>query len=630
MTGRTRMHRRLIAVFALALSLGAFAAERAEDRWNLADLYPDDAAWSADAAKVDAALAAFAVCRGHLGDSATRLAQCLDLQSDALRRYARLAVYANETFAQDTGVATSLELTQKVQVQGSRIAQASAFVNPELLAIGKANVDRYLADEPALRPYRHLLDDVLRGAAHTRDAEGESVIAAFKLSANAAAATYRILANADMPWPTVKLADGSDVTLDQAGYTQYRESANRDDRKKVFDAFFGKFRQFERTFGVTLYSSLKEDTVDATVRRYPDSINRALDRNKVPVAVYDTLIAQANANLPTLYRYFRLRGRMLGIKELRYYDLYPPLVSGSAEYPIDEGKRLMLEAVAPLGPAYVEAMKDGLEHRWMDVYPRPRKLSGAHMAGAAYDVHPYLLINYTNNYESVSTIAHEWGHAMHSYLANRAQPFVTSRYPIFIAEIASTLNEALLLDYMLKTAKTDDERLVYLGNALEGLRTTFFRQAMFAEFEREVHSQVDEGKPLTGQAVTRIYGDLLRRYHGDREGVVKIDDLYAVEWAYIPHFYSSFYVFQYATSIAASSLFAESIVAHEPGARERYLKLLAAGGSDYPYELVKVAGVDLASPAPYQAVAARMNRIMDEIEAIEARRPTAAGTSGRR
>lgn len=624
------MHRRSIAVFALALSLGAFAAERAEDRWNLADLYPDDAAWSADAAKVDAALAAFAGCRGHLGDSATRLAQCLDLQSDALRRYARLAVYANETFAQDTGVATSLELTQKVQVQGSRIAQASAFVNPELLAIGKANVDRYLADEPALRPYRHLLDDVLRGAAHTRDAEGESVIAAFKLSANAAAATYRILANADMPWPTVKLADGSDVTLDQAGYTQYRESANRDDRKKVFDAFFGKFGQFERTFGVTLYSSLKEDTVDATVRRYPDSISRALDRNKVPVAVYDTLIAQANANLPTLYRYFRLRGRMLGIKELRYYDLYPPLVSGSAEYPIDEGKRLMLEAVAPLGPAYVEAMKDGLEHRWMDVYPRPRKLSGAHMAGAAYDVHPYLLINYTNNYESVSTIAHEWGHAMHSYLANRAQPFVTSRYPIFIAEIASTLNEALLLDYMLKTAKTDDERLVYLGNALEGLRTTFFRQAMFAEFEREVHSQVDEGKPLTGQAVTRIYGDLLRRYHGDREGVVKIDDLYAVEWAYIPHFYSSFYVFQYATSIAASSLFAESIVAHEPGARERYLKLLAAGGSDYPYELVKVAGVDLASPAPYQAVAARMNRIMDEIEAIEARRPTAAGTSGRR
>ncbi|MGZ5114040.1 MAG: M3 family oligoendopeptidase, partial [Usitatibacter sp.] len=346
----------------------------------------------------------------------------------------------------------------------------------------------------------------------------------------------------------------------------------------------------------------------------------ALDGNNLPRVVYDALIKSSNANLPTLHRYFRLRAKMLGVREMRYYDIYPPLVAGGRAYPIDEGVKMMLESVSPLGEAYVKAMEGGLKNRWMDVYPRPRKQSGAHMAGTAYDVHPYLLINYTDNYESVATIAHEWGHAMHSYLSNRSQPYPTSEYATFIAEIASTLNEALLLDHALKTAKDDDERLLYLGSALEGLRGTFFRQTMFAEFEREAHARVDKGEPLTGEQLTNIYGEILRRYHGDAAGVVKIDDLYAIEWAYIPHFYNSFYVFQYATSIAASSLFAEAILGNQPGARDRYLKLLSSGSSDYPYELVKAAGVDLATNAPYEAVATRMNRIMDEIEAILARR----------
>jgi len=311
---------------------------------------------------------------------------------------------------------------------------------------------------------------------------------------------------------------------------------------------------------------------------------------------------------------------MLGVKEMRYYDIYPPLVSGTREFSLEEAKRLTLEAVAPLGPEYVAALRKGFESRWMDVYPRPRKQSGAHMAGSAYDVHPYLLLNHTGNYESVATLAHEWGHAMHSYFSNRNQPFVTADYATFVAEIASTCNEALLLQHMLEVAKNDDERLLYLGSALEGLRGTFFRQAMFAEFERDVHARVDRGEPLSGEKLTEIYGEILRRYHGEKEGVMKIDDLYAVEWAYIPHFYSNFYVFQYATSIAASSLFADAILKKEPGARERYLKLISSGGSDYPYELVKAAGVDLATAAPYEAIVARMNRIMDEIEGILAKR----------
>jgi oligoendopeptidase F len=307
------------------------------------------------------------------------------------------------------------------------------------------------------------------------------------------------------------------------------------------------------------------------------------------------------------------------VPQLHYYDIYPPLVKGDFKIPYAQGRKLVLEAVAPLGKDYVDALAYGLDHRWMDLYPRPRKQSGAHMDGYAYDVHPYVLMNYNDDYESVTTVAHEWGHAMHSYLANKAQPFVTSNYAIFIGEIASTFNEELLLQHVLETAKSDDERLYYLGTALEQLRGTFFRQAMFAEFERNIHARVDKGEPLSGDAFTKTYCDILKRYHGASEGVVAIDDAYCVEWEYIPHFYNAFYVYQYATSIAASSLFAKRVLEKQPGALERYLNLLKAGGSNYPYDLVKTAGVDLATPEPYQALVARMNSIMDDIEAILAR-----------
>ena len=607
----------------LSLSLNitmVAAAERPEDRWNLADLYPSVQAWHDDAAKLDAQLREFAKCRGKLGESARRFKACLDLQADTTKRYYRLEVYAYELLAEDTGAASSLELSQKSQVLGTRASEATSFVSPEVLALGKNKVAAFFKQEPGLKIYRQPVDEILRAAPHTLDAQGEALIATFGLSANATGSVYNIFTNAELPWPTVKLADGTSVKLDHSGYEKYRESANRDDRRKVFDTFWGSWKEFERTFGTTLYERLKEDTVISKVRKYPDSLARALDANKIPVAVYDTLIAQTNANLPTLHRYFKLRGRMLGVAEMRYYDIYPPLVASDLKYPIDSAKQLMLDALKPMGPDYVAAVNKGLQARWMDVYPRPRKMSGAHMAGSAYDVHPFLLLNHNDNYESVTTLAHEWGHAMHSYHSNRAQPFVTSDYALFVAEIASTFQEALLLDHMLKIARTDDERMLYLGSALEGLRATFFRQAMFAEFEREVHARVDRSEPLTGEALTKLYGEILRRYHGDKEGVVKIDDLYTIEWAFIPHFYRSFYVYQYATSIAASSLFAESVLKNEPGAKDRYMKLLSAGSSDHPYEMVKAAGVDLASPAPYQAVAKSMNRIMDEIESILAKR----------
>jgi oligoendopeptidase F len=615
------MKKTLIALGFAAISGNALAAEdRPQDHWNLADIYKDEAAWNADYAKVQSDLKRFEGCRGRMGSSAARLRECLDLEYAIQQRSAKLSTYSAERAAEDTGDAARQSLDQKSNVLGSAISEATSFVSPEILAIGKAKIDGFFKAEPGLAVYRHVIDDVLRTAPHTLDAKGEKILATFSLTQGDPFNIRKIFADAEMPWPTVKLSSGEEVKLTNTAFQKYRESTNRDDRKLAMDSFFARWKEFEGTYGTMLYSTLKEHSVYAKVRNYPDSITAALDANNLPRSVYDALIRSANANLPTLHRYFRLRAKMLGIADMHYYDIYPPLVHSDLRFPIDEGKQIVLAAVAPLGSDYVAAMRHGMDNRWMDVYPRARKDPGGHMAGTAYDVHPYLLVNYQDNYESLTTIAHEWGHAMHSYYSNRSQAYANSNYATFVAEIASTLNEALLLDYVVKHAKSDDERLFFLGNALEGYRATFFRQAMFGEFEAKVHAVVDKGEPLTGEAFTKMYGEIVRRYHGDAQGVVKVDDIDANEWEYIPHFYYDFYVFQYATSVSASSLFADWILEGKPGAREKYLKLISSGASDYPYDLVKAAGIDMATSAPYDSMAARMNRVMDQIEAILARR----------
>ncbi|MCO5124410.1 MAG: oligoendopeptidase F [Rhizobacter sp.] len=617
---RIRLACLLPLVLPAAFVGGAATAETPADRWNLADLYASQAAWDADAAKLESQLPLLAACKGELAKNAARLRACLDLRADMAKRSGRLYVFASEQQAQDMGVAANEATVQRIDVLYNRFGETASFFEPEILAIGPARIAEFVAADPGLKIHRFPLEQTLRAAPHTLDAAGEAIVAQFGQMNDGGQTAYALLANADMPWPKVKLASGGEVTLDQTGYEKYRELPDRADRERVMDAFFGTWKTYERTAGALLLSQLKQDKTYAAVRKYPDSISRALDGDNMPVAVIDTLIAQTNANLPTLHRYFKLRAKLLGVEQMSYFDVYPPLVGGDYNFPLAQGKTLTLEAVAPLGADYVATLGKAFDARWMDAYPRPRKLSGAHMAGYAYDVHPYVLMNYTDDYQSLTTLAHEWGHAMHSVLANRAQPFVTADYATFVSEIASTFNEELLLARMLKTAKTDDERLFYLGNALEGLRATFFRQAMFAEFERQIHARVDKGEPLTGEDMTAAYCELLKRHHGSAEGVVAIKPEYCVEWAYIPHFYNPFYVYQYATSIAASSLFAKQVEAGDKGALQRYLALLSAGGSGYPYELVKAAGVDLATAAPYEALFARMNHIMDEIEAILARR----------
>jgi oligoendopeptidase F len=357
------------------------------------------------------------------------------------------------------------------------------------------------------------------------------------------------------------------------------------------------------------------------VRHYDSSLDSALDRNAIPVEVYRTLVRETNANLETLHRYLRLRQRMLGLEELAYHDLYTPMVKGvEKSYPIGLSQEMVVQALAPLGPDYVGKLREAFHGGWIDAPPRPGKRSGAYSNGSVYDLHPFVLLNHNDNYDGLSTLAHEMGHAMHSALANATQPYPTADYSIFVAEIASTFNEVLLNRYMMDRAENDEERLAILGSFLERLRVTFFRQAMFAEFELAIHEMVEKGEALTGERLTELYGEMLRRYYGHEEGICPIDPLYEVEWAYIPHFYFNFYVYQYSTGIVASSALARAVLEDGPEARDRYLDFLRAGGSDYPFELLRRAGVDLSRPEPYRATMGLMNDLMDRIEEILDRR----------
>jgi len=617
-------------VFVLAACLALFprlltaadtpAAEDPAATWDLTPLYADDAAWKAAKDRVAAGIPKIKEFEGKLGQSPASLLAAMDYIEQLREEFVRLSVYASLNRDVDTRQAAALERSQEMGLLGTQFSRATSFMDPELLTVGETKIKAYLADEPRLAPYRFSLMETLRTAPHTLGAEAEGVLSATGLVTGTASSLYGILANADMPWPTIKLSDGTEARLDQSGYTKWRAAPNRADRQAVFEAFWKKFHEYERTFGVALFSQVKSDWFNASVRKYPSTLAYALDGNNIPEGVYRTLLAETNANLPTLHRYFKLRGRLLGIPDLHYWDIYPPIVASDKKFPLATGKALAIAAVAPLGADYQKLFADSLAGRYTSFYPKPGKAAGAYMNGSVHATHPYVLMNYNDDYESVSTVAHEWGHGTHSVLANANQPATNAGYSIFTAEIASTQNEVLLLDHMLKVAQTDDEKLYYLGSALENYRGTFFRQAMFAEFELAIHEVVEKGGSLSGQKLNQIYGDILRRYHGDAEGVLKIDDLVTVEWAYIPHFYRRFYVYQYATSIAAGTAFAERILKGEPGAVDTYLGLLKAGGSDHPYDLVKRAGVDLATPAPYRALFARMNDIMDQIEAILAKR----------
>jgi oligoendopeptidase F len=591
-----------------------------EVRWELADLYPTPEAWNAERDQVLRLADALPHWSGRLGKDAATLLQALDAISDVQKRLARLATYATLRGDEDVRIAANQERRQAAQALTATVAARTAWVAPELIAVGPRKVAQFERALPALqRRFSFFLDNTLRAKAHTLGSEGEAVMASAGEVLGQPDNVFSQFVDGEMPWTTVTLSDGSSAKIDRAAYEKLRQSANREDRKKVFDAFFGVMGGFRGTIGANLITQVLAEEFDAKVRHHPNALADATFADNMPEAVYRTLVAEANRNLPALHRYLRLRQSALGLSEpLRYYDLYPPIFSlpDPPHYDLAQMERITREVTAAYGPEYTQLLEQGMAAHWMDLYPRPGKAGGAYMNGSAYEVHPYLLFNSHDDDRSLSTFAHEWGHAVHTLLTTKNQPFEKSNYSTFIAETASIGNEMLLSDYLVDHAASDAQKLYFLGQQLELIRGTFFRQVMFAEFQLAIHEEVEKGGTLSGERMSDLYCGIARKYYGEAEGVTRIDPAYCVEWAYVPHFYYGFYVYQYATSMVGAAQLSRAVTQEGAPARARFLDMLKAGGSDYPYALYKKAGLDMATPEPYEALIARMNRAMDQIEAI--------------
>ncbi len=590
----------------------------AKYKWDLTDLYKNMDAWKAKKAELEKKIDGFNRFKGKLAQSADMLYDCLDFSSNIWKEYGRLSSYAGKLSDQDTRQSGPMAMTQEIGQLGTKLSGASSFIEPEILAIPKETIQNFMKQKKELGIYRQYIDNIQRMQAHTMSAEVEKAIAEAGIMSDTPYDVYGIFKNADMPRPELKLKDGKTVTLDDAAYTLHRADSDREVRKNVFNAFFGAYKKFERTFGTELYGEVKKDIFYKNVRKYKSSLESALDANNIPTSVYHNLIEGVHQNLATLHRYLKLRKRMLGLKDLHYYDMYPSLVKQvDMSYTVEEAEALIKKALKPLGKDYIATLDKAFSNRWIDIYPNPGKRSGAYSSGGAYDVHPYILLNFNGKYDDVSTMAHELGHTMHSYYSNTNQPFVNAHYPIFLAEVASITNESILIDYVLKHTSDPQERLSLLGNQLETFRTTLFRQTQFAEFELKIHELAEKGEALTGEKMSQLYLDILKTYYGADKDITKIEDLYAIEWAYIPHFYYNFYVFQYATSLCAATAVSQKILAEGPEMSQKYIhNFLSAGNSDYAIPILKSIGVDMTTAQPFNMAMKKMNQIMDEIESI--------------
>ena len=616
----------LLAVSLLVASVPpALATERSQVplpyTWDLTALYPSEAAWTRAKDDLARRIPEMARFQGRLGASADTLFAALAADMDLDRDLARLSTYASMLADQDTRDGHHAEMRDAATQLGVQFAAAVAWMRPEILAVGAARIHAFTAADKRLTPYRHYLDDILRYAPHTLSAPEEKVAAEAGRMESAGSTIRDVLNNAEIPWPTVTLSTGERVRLDDAAYTQYRQSDVRADRDTVFHAFWREHRAFQDTYGATLAAQLQAHVFDRDVHQFRSCVEDALFGDNIPPRVYTQLLDDVHANLPTLHRYLRLRQRMMGLKQLRYEDLYAPVVKDvDLHFTPEQAETLVLAAVRPLGAGYVATLRRGYASRWIDWMPTTGKASGAYSNGA-YGVHPYQLQNFTGLYDEVGTLAHESGHSMHTYLADSHQPYVTHNYATFVAEVASTLNENLLFHYMLDHTRDRATRLFLLGSYLENLRGTLFRQTMFAEFELRIHELAEKGESPGGETLSRLYLDIARRYYGHAQGVCAVDSLYGVEWTYIPHFFYDFYVYQYATSIVASTALAngireEAAAGHGTARRDAYLHMLESGSSAYPIDLLKGAGVDMTTSAPFRAAIREMNAVMDEMEKL--------------
>ena len=584
-----------------------------KDTWNLESIYANNELWEEDYAALEKDAAEFAKLKGAIEADVSKIPAVLDAYYGLHRRLSKLSVYARMRFDQDTTDSTYQTMSAKIGSLGVKIGAASAFVEPEILSYSKEQLEAAEKENERTAYYGRKIEEMLRGQEHTLDAEKEELLAAAGDMAEAPDDIFSVLMNADMKYPDIVLEDGTHLPLTNSTYISYMESPDRAVREGAFKTLYGQIASLKNTFAAIYRGNLKQAKFYAQSRKYSSARAMYLADSNVPESVYDNLLSAVHEALPMMYRYVAVRKKVLGVDKLHMYDVYTPIVAAQNQtYEFEQAKQMVLEALKPMGEDYLSHAREGLENRWIDIYPNKGKKGGAYSWGC-YDSQPFILLNYTKNLDSVFTLIHEMGHSIHSYYSITAQDYAYSDYKIFVAEVASTCNECLLMHDLLKKTTDKEQRKYLLNHYLDSFKGTLFRQTMFAEFEKTAHDYCAQGKPLTAEALSQMYLELNQKYFGPD---MEKDEEIAYEWMRIPHFYTPFYVYQYATGYSAAVAMSAKILKEGKPAVDAYMSFLKGGESKDPIDLLKMAGVDMTTEKPVADALALFGELVAELEAL--------------
>ena len=584
-----------------------------KDTWNLESIYANNELWEEDYAALEKDAAEFAKLKGAIEADVSKIPAVLDAYYGLHRRLSKLSVYARMRFDQDTADSTYQTMAAKIGSLGVKIGAASAFVEPEILSYSKEQLEAAEKENERTAYYGRKIEEMLRGQEHTLDAEKEELLAAAGDMAEAPDDIFSVLMNADMKYPDIVLEDGTHLPLTNSTYISYMESPDRAVREGAFKTLYGQIASLKNTFAAIYRGNLKQAKFYAQSRKYSSARAMYLADSNVPESVYDNLLSAVHEALPMMYRYVAVRKKVLGVDKLHMYDVYTPIVAAQNQtYEFEQAKQMVLEALKPMGEDYLSHVREGFENRWIDIYPNKGKKGGAYSWGC-YDSQPFILLNYTKNLDSVFTLIHEMGHSIHSYYSRTAQDYAYSDYKIFVAEVASTCNECLLMHDLLKKTTDKEQRKYLLNHYLDSFKGTLFRQTMFAEFEKNAHEYCAQGKPLTAEALSQMYLELNQKYFGPD---MEKDEEIAYEWMRIPHFYTPFYVYQYATGYSAAVALSAKILKEGKPAVDAYMSFLKGGESKDPIDLLKMAGVDMTTEKPVADALALFGELVTELETL--------------
>lgn len=581
--------------------------------WAIEDLYATDELWEKEYNQLKDMLPKAEEYKGRLSESAKTLLEFLNLSDELGIMMERVYVYANQKYHEDTGNSVYQELADRAGVLYVLMGSALSFATPEILTISDETLEKFMAEEEGLKLYDFYLKNILRRKPHILDADMEALLADAGEMATGPDNIFSKFNNADIKFPEIKDEDGNMVRITHGRFIRLLESSDRRVREEAFKAVYETYGSFKNTLAATFSANLKQELFFSKARKYGSNLEKALDNSNIPLEVYTNLIDAVHDNIGLMHRYISLRKKLLGLDELHMYDIYTPLIPEiKMNITFDEAKKIVAEGLQPLGEEYQKILQEGFNNRWIDVYENENKRSGAYSWGA-YGTHPYVLLNYNGSLDNVFTLAHEMGHAIHSYCSDKAQPYVYAAYKIFVAEVASTCNEALLINHMLKTTEDKMQKAYLINHFLDTFRTTLYRQTMFAEFEMITHKMVEEGQSLTAENLCRIYHDLNVAYYGND---IVVDPEIDMEWARIPHFYNAFYVYQYATGFSAAIALSRRILNEGKAAVDDYIRFLSSGGSNYPIELLKDAGVDMSTKEPVNQALKLFEELLDQMEEL--------------